>query len=245
MRRRRHHGRIGGFCRHPVDAGKMKAADAAGLMAARTGHVVEPPLKAGDRADVLQLDAVARRPSSMPRRLALAEHGVGRRSSPCTRPNAGCRFDGANPTGVGAIAPLARNFSGIRMVPRSSSARCLGSSSHALNSRLRPSSARIRSRSIWFSSGASSNVARLRVVAKHLQQIVGAEIAHRRFRRMRDLQIGFDAVDVFGLDQIERTVLGQSTCPQAPRRSAADSPAASHRCAMSAQVIGLPLRSIA
>ena len=33
---------------------------------------------------------------------------------------------------------------------------CLGSSSHALNSRLRSSSARIRARSIWFSIGASS-----------------------------------------------------------------------------------------
>jgi hypothetical protein len=32
--------------------------------------------------------------------------------------------------------------------------------------------------------------------SEHLQQIVGAEIADSRFRRMRDLQIGFDAIDV-------------------------------------------------
>ena len=50
---------------------------------------------------------------------------------------------------------------------------------------------------------------RRRVVAKHLQQIVGAEIADSRFRRMRDLQIGLDAIDVLRVDQIERAVLCQ------------------------------------
>src|SRR5216683_3381957 len=54
MRRRRRHRRIGRLGRHPVDAGEMKAADAAGLMAPRASHVVEPALKAGKRADVLQ-----------------------------------------------------------------------------------------------------------------------------------------------------------------------------------------------
>src|SRR5689334_2286426 len=58
MRRGRHHSRIGGLCRHPVDAGEMKAADAARLVAACAGHVVEPALEAAGRADVLQLDAV-------------------------------------------------------------------------------------------------------------------------------------------------------------------------------------------
>ena len=38
------------------------------------------------------------------------------------------------------------------------------------------------------------------VVIKHLQQIVGAEIAGLRFRRMRDLEIGLDALDVAGPD---------------------------------------------
>src|SRR5260370_28104317 len=36
----------------------------------------------------------------------------------------------------------------------------------------------------------------LRVVAKHLQQIVGAEIPNRRFRRVRDLEMRFDAADI-------------------------------------------------
>ncbi len=50
---------------------------------------------------------------------------------------------------------------------------------------------------------------RRRVVAKHFQEIVGAEIPHRRFRRMRDLKVGFDAVDIFRPDQIQRAVAGQ------------------------------------
>ena len=48
----------------------------------------------------------------------------------------------------------------------------------------------------------------LRVVAKHLQQIIGTEIANRRFRRMRDLEIGFDAVDIHRLDKFERSARG-------------------------------------
>ena len=63
MRRSRHHGGVGGLCRHPVDAREMKAADAAGLVAAGAGDVVEPALEAADRADVLQRRAVARPPS--------------------------------------------------------------------------------------------------------------------------------------------------------------------------------------
>src|SRR6266436_8681474 len=54
MRRRRHDRRIGRPGRHPVDAGEMKAADTAGLMASRAGHVVEPALKACKRANVLR-----------------------------------------------------------------------------------------------------------------------------------------------------------------------------------------------
>src|ERR1700712_5511681 len=49
MRRRRHHGRVRRFCRHPVDPGEMESADAAGLVAAGTGDVVEPTLEAADR----------------------------------------------------------------------------------------------------------------------------------------------------------------------------------------------------
>ena len=38
----------------------MKSADAAGLMTAGAGHVVEPSLEAGDRADVFECDAARR-----------------------------------------------------------------------------------------------------------------------------------------------------------------------------------------
>ena len=48
----------------------------------------------------------------------------------------------------------------------------------------------------------------LRVVTKHLQQIVGAEIANCRFRRVRDLEVGFDAVDIRRLDKFERSARG-------------------------------------
>src|SRR5450432_249656 len=50
MRRRRHDSRIVGFCGYPVDAGEMKAADAAGLVTARAGHVVKAALKTPERA---------------------------------------------------------------------------------------------------------------------------------------------------------------------------------------------------
>src|SRR5258708_23281834 len=52
---------IGRFCRHPVDTGEMKAADATGLVAARAGDVVEPALQACHRADILQRDAAVSR----------------------------------------------------------------------------------------------------------------------------------------------------------------------------------------
>src|SRR5581483_10322691 len=58
MRRGRHHRRVRWFCRHPVDTGEMKTADAARLVAAGAGDVVEAARKARDRADVLQGDAV-------------------------------------------------------------------------------------------------------------------------------------------------------------------------------------------
>jgi len=78
-------------------------------------------------------------------------------------------------------------------VPRSNSTKCPGSSSHALKSRRNPSSAKkpIRDR-FWFSSGASAKRFAGSVRRSNtFQQIVGAEIAQRRFwRRCADLQIG-------------------------------------------------------
>ena len=187
----------------------MESADAAGLVAAGTGDVVQPPLETAERADVLQLHADRRPPASARRRHRSRGTRALAAPSPCIRPNSGCNSDASNPTGVGATAPWREIFPGSVPCRDRIRARCLGSSSHALKSRLSLSSARMRSRSIWFSSGASSKRLRRRVIAKHLQQIVGAEIAHRRFRRMRDLQIGFDAIDVLRVDQIERAVLCQ------------------------------------
>src|SRR5947209_978229 len=60
VRRCRHYAGIGRLFCHPVDAGKMKAADAAGLVATGAGNVVEPPLKTCDGADVLQRNAALR-----------------------------------------------------------------------------------------------------------------------------------------------------------------------------------------
>src|SRR5438270_2129345 len=54
MRRTRHHPRIVGLFRIPINAREMKSADSTGLMATRTADVVEPTLEAGQRADVLQ-----------------------------------------------------------------------------------------------------------------------------------------------------------------------------------------------
>src|SRR5215218_8599293 len=46
MRRGRHDRGVGGIRSHPVDTGEMKAADAARLVATRTGDVVQAPLEA-------------------------------------------------------------------------------------------------------------------------------------------------------------------------------------------------------
>ena len=54
----------------------MKAADAARLVAAGTGHVVEPALEPGRRADVLQLHATFHRLLQRRHDVGLAEHGA-------------------------------------------------------------------------------------------------------------------------------------------------------------------------
>src|SRR5258707_4513964 len=77
MRRCRPHARVGRFGRHPVDAGKMEAADAARLMAARAGDVVQSALEAGDRANVLQFYAVFRCLLQRANNVVFAEYGIG------------------------------------------------------------------------------------------------------------------------------------------------------------------------
>src|SRR5215470_16297427 len=54
----------------------MEAADAASLVAAGTGDVVEPPLEAAERADVLQGGSIARRLLQRSDHIAFAEEGI-------------------------------------------------------------------------------------------------------------------------------------------------------------------------
>src|SRR5277367_6976456 len=60
MRRGRHDQRVGRMGGHPVDAGEMKSADTAGLVASGTRNVVKPALEARDRMNVLQIDTARR-----------------------------------------------------------------------------------------------------------------------------------------------------------------------------------------
>src|SRR4029078_12934919 len=62
--------------RHPVDAGKMKAADAARLVAAGTGHIVEPAFETCRRADVLHVHATFRCSPERSHDVCLAEHSA-------------------------------------------------------------------------------------------------------------------------------------------------------------------------
>ena len=54
----------------------MEAAAAAGLVAARTGDVVQSALEAGCRANVLQLHAVFRRLFQRANNVIFAEYGI-------------------------------------------------------------------------------------------------------------------------------------------------------------------------
>ena len=57
MRRGRNDGGVRRLVRQPVHARKMEAADAARLMAAGAGDIVEAALEARDRTDVFKPDA--------------------------------------------------------------------------------------------------------------------------------------------------------------------------------------------
>ena len=54
----------------------MKAADAAGLVTAGAGDIVQPPGKAAERADVLQRRSVARRSFQSGNNIAFTEDRV-------------------------------------------------------------------------------------------------------------------------------------------------------------------------
>src|SRR5260370_10011433 len=68
---------VGRLRSKPVGAGKMEAADAARLMAARAGHVVQSALEAVDRANVLQFYAVFRCLLQRANNVVFAEYGIG------------------------------------------------------------------------------------------------------------------------------------------------------------------------
>src|SRR3954454_13236321 len=74
MRRGRHHRRIRRLLCHPVDAGKMKAAEAAGLVTARASDVVEPALETRNRTDIFQRNALRRGFPQRRDHLAFAKH---------------------------------------------------------------------------------------------------------------------------------------------------------------------------
>src|ERR1017187_6226767 len=187
MRRRRHHSGIVGLGRHPVDAGEMKAADAAGLMAARTGHVVEPALKACDRADILQRHAAfrcllqgrddIRFPEYRVSR-AITLHQAERRLQVRGRKSDWRRGDSAG----GEKLLRYQNRAAIQLAempgieqPRLelAPALCIRQNPFAIDL--------VFERRLLKHPG-------LRVVVKQLQEIVGAEIADIRFRRVRDLK---------------------------------------------------------
>ena len=168
--------------------------------------------------------------------VVVREHGLDRRLIALHQAEGRLQVGGENPIGVGAIARVARNFSGIRIVPRSSSLKCAGSSSQALNSR--PSSASAndplaidlvferrfleRPRSARCSQTLSGD-SRCENPGSAISARARSEDWSRcgRCSRVRPDPAGHPSRSVF---------------PQAPHRSAAKSPAASHRRAISAQV---------
>ena len=185
----------------------MKAADAAGLVAARAGDVVEPALEAGDRADILQRHAALGGLLQRRDDVVFAEYRDWPwrpRPAPGRTPAAarGCKSDRRRRDRAGG-EKLFRDQDRAAI----EFAKMFGIEQPRLESRLRFF--------IGQDPGAIDLVfqrrflerLRLRVVVEHFQQIVGTEIARRRFRRMRDLKIGLDAIDVLRLDRIERAVL--------------------------------------
>src|ERR1700712_1752656 len=182
----------------------MKAADAAGLVASRTGHVVEPPLKARGRADVLQRHAAFGRllqgykdvtlREDRIRRSVLALHQAKSRLEARGRKSDGRRRDGGSGKKFfgdqdSAVVEPGKML-GIEQPSLELASQCrVGQNPVAIDL--------VLERRLLKPSG-------LRVVIEDFQEIVGAKIADSRFRRMRDLQIGFDAGYVLRPDQIQR-----------------------------------------
>src|SRR5258707_10243361 len=169
----------------------MKAANAPGLMAARASHVVEPALKASERADVLQRDAAFGCLLQRRDNVTFPEYSV----SPCptalhkaegrlqVRRRKSCRGRGNRAGGKEFIRYQDRAAVQLAEMPGIEQPRLelalevfVRQNPHAID--------------LVFERRLLEQLG-LRVVMKHFQEIVGAEIAHRRFRCMRDLKVGF------------------------------------------------------
>ena len=187
----------------------MGSADAAGLVATGTGDVVQPPLEPADRADVLQFDAVSRRLPQRRHDVGLSEYGIG--NGPLALHQAELRLQ------------LGRIEAGRRRRNRAMREEFFRDHGGAAIELGEVPGIEQPCLELAFQTVVGQNAVavdlvfhrrfpeqvRLRIIAKHFQEIIGAEIAHRRFRRMRDLKIGFDAIDVGIADQVERAVLCQ------------------------------------
>src|SRR5437879_9857439 len=172
----------------------MKAADAACLMAPRTGHVVEPALKARERTDVLQAHAALRCLLQCRDDVTFPEYRISR--CPLDPHKAEGRLQDRRPKSYrrGSNRAGGKKFVGNQ----NRAAIQLGEMPGIEQPRLEVvPELFIRENPLAIDLVFERRFLEypgLRVVVKHLQEIVGAEIADRRFRRMRDLKVGFDAI---------------------------------------------------
>src|SRR5439155_9732214 len=189
----------------------MEAANAARLMTARTGDVVQSAFEAGYRANVLQRRAVFRCFLQRTDNVIFAKYGMSgcaltlhqtelrlevrriksdRRRRDCAGRQKSVRYQNR------AAIELAQMFRLEQPCGEVAPEIVVGQNPIAIEL--------VFQRRFLEDAG-------LRVVAKHLQQIISTEIANRRFRRMRDLEIGFDPVDIYRLDKFERSVPGHQS----------------------------------
>ena len=183
----------------------MKAADAAGLMAAGAGHVVEPALEACGRTDVLQGQACVRGLLQRRDDVALLEYSlcvIALHQAEGRLQVGGRKSDrGRSDRAGGEKSVRDQNRAAVQLAEMPGIEQpCLEVAFEIF----------IRQKPLAIDLILERRLLehlRLRVVVKHLHQIIGAEISDGRLRRMRDLKIGFDAVDIFRPDQIQRTVL--------------------------------------
>src|SRR5438874_7913612 len=170
----------------------MEAADTTGLVASRTSHIVETAFKARRRTDVLQGQACVRGLLQCRDDVALLEYRVSRCAIALHQTESrlqvgACEPDrGRSDRDGGEEFVRDQNGAAIQLAEmRGIEQPCL---EVALEIFVRENPLAI---DLVFERRLLEYL-RLRVVVKHLHEIVGAEIADGRLRRMRDLKIGFD-----------------------------------------------------